>query len=234
MSNDLERRYTPGQVEVRGGDRRTIGGYAAKFDRTSRNLGGFVEVIAPTAFNRARGNGWPDVICRYNHDDNMLLGTTAAGTLELNIDNVGLTYDVDPPQARADVYELVQRRDVNKSSFAFRVIGDDGDEWGLSEQNYNQRTLHSVELVDVAPVIVPAYQDTSSGVRNVEIEGAYRSLARKMHAPLEDVVALAEADELRRFFTTTSTVGTKKVPTRPIMGPDALMKVMALEQAPPS
>jgi hypothetical protein len=42
--SETERRYTPGLVEVRAGkDRRSIGGYAAKFDKESRNLGGFVE-----------------------------------------------------------------------------------------------------------------------------------------------------------------------------------------------
>jgi phage head maturation protease len=46
---DTERRFTPGQVEVRAAatEKRTIGGYAAKFGKPSQNLGGFVERIAP-------------------------------------------------------------------------------------------------------------------------------------------------------------------------------------------
>lgn len=203
--SDLERRFTPGLVEVRASesDKRTIGGYAAKFNKPSQNLGGFVEFIAPSAFNRSRGNGWPDVLARYNHDDNMLLGTSSAGTLRLNVDDVGLLYDVDTPQSRADVYELVQRRDVQKSSFAFAVIGEDGDQWELSEQNFPQRTLLSVELIDVAPVNMPAYLDTTSAVR---------SLARHMDADVEEVRKLATQNELRKFFMRTDVDGGKPKP----------------------
>src|SRR5690242_1266310 len=119
---DAERRFTSVPVEIRAGsDSHTIGGYAAKFDRMSQNLGGFVERIAPGFFNKSRGDGWPGVVARYNHDDNMLLGTTGAGTLRLGIDDVGLQYEVDLPSARADVRELVQRGDVRQSSFAFQV-----------------------------------------------------------------------------------------------------------------
>jgi HK97 family phage prohead protease len=207
---EVERRYTPGQVEVRGftaefaAERRTIGGYAAKFNKPSQNLGGFVERVLPTAFNRSRGNGFPEVRARYNHNDNMLLGTTASRTLRLDIDEVGLVYDVDVPESRADVYELVLRGDVTKSSFAFKVIGDDGDEWALSDQNFPQRSLLSVDLVDVAPVsIPPAYPDTSSGLR---------SLAAHMQAEFEEVRALAEAGDLRKFFVRTDS-GTK--PAKP-------------------
>jgi HK97 family phage prohead protease len=193
---ESERRFTPGQVEVRATDpeKRTVGGYAAKFNRLSQNLGGFVEQIAPSAFNRARGNDWPDVQARYNHDDNMLLGTTTARTLRLSVDDTGLLYDVDLPRARDDVYELVTRGDVSKSSFAFRVIGDDGEEWGLTDQNFPRRTLLSVDLHDVAPVNAPAYLDTSTAIR---------SLARHMDADVAEVRKLADEGELRKFFMRT-------------------------------
>jgi HK97 family phage prohead protease len=126
--SDLERRFTQVRVEVRAsGEGMTIGGYAAKFNRMSQNLGGFVERIDPAFFNKSRGDGWPGVVARYNHDDNMLLGTSGAGTLRLGIDEIGLNYEVDPPQSRADVYELVQRGDVRQSSFAFEAFEDD---WG--------------------------------------------------------------------------------------------------------
>jgi HK97 family phage prohead protease len=215
---ELERRFTPGLVEVRASDseRRTIGGYAAKFNKPSQNLGGFVEFIAPSAFNRSRGNSWPDVLARYNHDDNMLLGTTGAGAQRHGVDNVGLTYEADLPRSRADVYELIQRRDVQKSSFAFRVIGNDGDEWGLSDQNFPQRTLLSVDLMDVAPVNMPAYPDTTSAVR---------SLARHKDADEEEVRKLAREGELRKFFIRTDIDGGKPS-EKPAFGPAALASVL--------
>jgi hypothetical protein len=191
--SEFERRYTAGKVELRArNEKRTIGGYAAKFNTISQNLGGFVETINPTFFNQSRGDSWPDVLARYNHDDNMLLGTTAAGTLRLDVDQTGLIYEVDPPQSRSDIVELVERGDVQKSSFAFRVFEDD---WGMSDQGFPQRSLIAGHLVDVAPVNTPAYLDTSAGLR---------SLANKFDAPLEEVRNLAQRDELRKFFKVTT------------------------------
>lgn len=221
---EVERRYT--RVEARAGsDGKTITGYAAVFNRESSNLGGFVEVVDPAAFNKSRGDGWTDVIARYNHDDNMLLGTTAAGTLRLSLDNTGLNYDVTPPNSRADVLELVQRGDVQKSSFAFRTFEDD---WAATDQGFPKRTLLSVQLVDVAPVNVPAYPDSSAGLR---------SLARKFDAPFEDVRALAEREELRKLFVRTDqpviraaevggTAGSKLTPAQ------ARLKLLARRDSP--
>lgn len=212
MAN-AERRYTSVRVEVRADatDKRTIGGYAAKFNKLSRNLGGFVEQIAPTFFNKSRGDGWPGVVARYNHDDNQLLGTTRAGTLRLDVDEVGLAYSVDTPMARADVYELVQRGDVAQSSFAFVTYEDD---WSATDQGFPMRTLISGGLRDVAPVNTPAYDDTTVGMRAMTepatVGGALigpapalESLARKFEADIEEVRALAVEDDLRKFFART-------------------------------
>lgn len=190
--SDLERRFTVCRVELRAGsEKRTFGGYAAKFNTESKNLGGFIEKIDPGFFNKSRGDGWPDVIARYNHDDNMLLGTTAASTLRLSVDGVGLEYEVDPPQSREDVFELVQRGDVAKSSFAFQMFEDD---WAASDQGFPMRTLLTGRLVDVAPVNIPAYDDTSVGLR---------SLARKFEADVEEVRKLAADNALIKFFKRT-------------------------------
>lgn len=218
-ANDTERRYTPGVVEVRAttdGTRR-IGGYAAVFDKPSRNLGGFVEVVSNSAFNESRMDGFPDVVARYNHDDMALLGTTAAGTLRLGIDGSGLDYSVAPPPSRSDVVELVERGDVRKSSFAFRVMPN-GDEWSTTEQGYPLRTLRVVKLVDVAPVVSPAYTDSSVGLR---------SLAQYVEADLSDVRELAEADELRKFFVRTDTASTAVKQTKKLFGPTALAQLRA-------
>ena len=132
--SETERRYTPGVVQVRAdGIVKRIGGYAAVFNKLSGNLGGFVEQVSATAFNEARMHGWPSVVARYNHNELMLLGTSDAGTLRLNVDDSGLLYEVEPPPSRADVYELVERGDVRKSSFAFRVMGSSGDSWTTTE-----------------------------------------------------------------------------------------------------
>ncbi|MEU0808653.1 HK97 family phage prohead protease [Streptomyces sp. NPDC005970] len=214
---ELERRYTKIPAEVRAtDDGKRIAGYAAVFRKESSNLGGFVEDIDPTAFNKSRGDGWPDVMARYNHDDNLLLGTVAAETLTLTIDDTGLAYEVTPPSTRADVLELVARGDVQKSSFAFRTIEDD---WAQTTQGFPKRTLLRVQLVDVAPVNVPAYPDTSAGLR---------SLARRMDAPYADVRDLAERDELRKLFARTD----RPAEPRRTTPQQARVTLLALRNAP--
>jgi HK97 family phage prohead protease len=221
----VERRFTEVVVELRTGAEsgKRIGGYAAQFGKLSQNLGGFVERVAPSFFNKSRGDGWPGVVARYNHDDNMLLGTSDARTLELRIDEYGLWYDVLPPASRADVVELVQRGDVRRSSFAFRLPAG-GDEWGLSDQGYPQRTLVSGALVDVAPVNTPAYLDTSAGLR---------SLAEAKDADPEEVRSLAEQNELRRLFVVTAGPGAPARPApRRLFGPAAVAAVLARREDP--
>src|SRR6266536_3672609 len=218
---EIERRFTVVTVEARAaGDGRPvrIGGYAAKFNIYSRNLGGFVEQVNPTFFNKSRGDGWPDVVARFNHDDSQLLGTTMGRTLSLAVDNVGLSYEVEPPPSMRHVVELVERGDVQKSSFAFRTLEDD---WTTTEDGGPLRSLVTGVLVDVAPVVLPAYVDTSAGLR---------SLAQKFGADLEEVRSLADAGELRRFFNRTDNKG--HAPKPRMFGAAAATALMARRQDP--
>lgn len=218
MTASVERRFTPGQLTARSTGSNTIGGYAAVFRKLSQNLGGFVEELTPTAFNKARSDGWQGVICRFNHDDIALLGTTHSGSLRLSIDQNGLEYEVDPPQARADIVELVQRGDISKSSFAFIPVEDD---WSLTDQGFPKRSLLSLELVDVAPVVSPAYLDTTAAVR---------SLADKMSASYEEVRSAADANELTRFFVRTDNKGKPQAPKKKVFGPSARMNILARKE----
>lgn len=190
---DMETRTIRGAVELRGSGDRTIGGYALKFGRTSRNLGGFKERILPEFPRKSQADGWPEVMARWNHDDAYLLGTTAGGTLRLAVDAIGLDYEVDLPSSRADLMELVTRGDVSRSSFAFYLYED---EWGETEDGFPLRTLVTGRIVDVAPVNTPAYTDTSTGLR---------SLAAHFAADPMEVRKLAEAGELRRLFHRSDT-----------------------------
>jgi HK97 family phage prohead protease len=221
---EIERRYTSGdtgKAELRAdGSAKRIGGYAATFNRQSKNLGGFIEVVDPIAFNQARGDGWPEVIARYNHDDNQLLGTTAAGTLRMSLDAYGLSYDVLPPMSMSHVVELVERGDVRKSSFAFRTVSDD---WSTTEQGYPLRRLTAVQLVDVAPVNTPAYADTSAGLR---------SLAEKFDVDVDEVRSMAQADELRKFFVRTDGPAPKKPAKKGMFGPAAAAALLARKEDP--
>jgi hypothetical protein len=193
----------PLEMRDMGSDGKWIGGYATVFmPRMSRNLGGFVERVAPHAFDDAKAGDWHDVVCRFNHDANFVLGTTAAGTLRLRPDQMGLDYQVLPPESRSDVRELVQRGDIRHSSFAFRV-NPGGDEWDVTEQNFPRRTLHSVDLIDVAPVLSPGYPDATAAVRATT--AALASLANYVQTSVDEIRSLAENGELRTVLTRTET-----------------------------
>jgi HK97 family phage prohead protease len=231
-----ERRFTRFPPEIRADNEhgpQFIYGYAAAFGKLSRKLGGFVEQVDPTAFNETKTLGWPDVVCRYNHRDDQLLGTTYARTLRLATDATGLAYEVEPPKARGDVLEYVQRGDIRHSSFAFRVFPG-GDEWGVSEFNYPMRTLMSVQLVDVAPVLDPAYPDATAGAR--ALNGAVQSLADWVQTDVEEVRSRLTEGRAMEFFKRYRDVdGWRprqaeriKPPKKPVMtGAQALLALQA-------
>jgi uncharacterized protein len=227
-----ERRFTRFPLEVRQSgpnDAKHIFGYAACFGKLSRKLGGFVEQVDNTAFDESRMANWPDVVCRFNHKDDLLLGTTYARTLDLHVNETGLAYDVEPPQSRQDILEYCQRGDIRHSSFAFRIFPG-GDEWGVSEFNYPMRTLVSVQLVDVAPVLDPAYPDSTAGAR--ALNGAMESLANWVQGDVEEVRSRLGEGRGMEFFKRTDNVGpanpNRKIPVaKPAM--TGQMAMLALQ-----
>lgn len=152
-------------IETRASGQTAIVGYAAVFNRRSLDLGGFFEVILPGAFDAvlSRQRGAHDVVAVFNHDSNIVLGRTSSGTLELSSDEKGLRYSVVPPATRADIVELINRRDVRGSSFAF-TVDKTGESFGNSG-GAAIRTIREVSgLYDVGPVVNPAYPSSTSGI----------------------------------------------------------------------
>jgi HK97 family phage prohead protease len=151
----MERRITTQRADVTGN---TIRGYAAVFNSPSEDLGGFIEYIAPGAFDSVMND---DVRGFYNHDWNYLLGRVSSGTLRIFVDEVGLGYEIDLPNTSYanDLAELMKRGDVNQSSFAFMI---ESDKWEVKGKQ-NIRTITKVSrLIDVAPVVIPAYPAATS------------------------------------------------------------------------
>jgi uncharacterized protein len=210
---ELERMYTSGQVEIRSGvGGRTIGGYAAVFGQMSRDLGFGNEVVGRTFFEESRRAGFPDVVARWDHETHLLLGATNSGTLRLSVDGTGLDYSVDLPECRSDLLELIARRDITSSSFAFEASSDD---WSFRGSR-PLRTLLAGTLHDVAPVSI------SSRAAYPAATVALRSLARWVDAPIEDVEMRARSGELAGFFERSDNRGAV---------PASTLKVMARTEA---
>jgi HK97 family phage prohead protease len=172
----FERRFTPGIVELRAaeGDGKTprIGGYAAKFNARSENMGWgeieYYEVIEPGFFDNVLED---DVRCLFNHDSNLILGRTASKTTRIAQDSTGLAYECDASEEQTYTKDLVislRRKDVNQSSFAFTVARD-GQRW-VEEGNVITRYLKKGgcrRLYDVSPVTYPAYPAATSEIRGL-------------------------------------------------------------------
>ncbi len=169
---------------------RTLTGYAAVFNKPSKNLGGFVEVIAPGAFTQTITQR--DVLALVSHDATRLLGRTSSGTLRLSEEDLGLRYELDLPDTTEgrDLAAMVARGDIRGSSVGW-LKANAKDSWGRSEQGYAQRTVHEVSLQNVGPTPIPAYEDTESvGAL------ALRSLAEARNLDQQTVEAAAQADRL--------------------------------------
>ena len=61
----------------------------------------------------------------------------------------------------------------------------------MTKDGYPLRTLISGRLIDVAPVVTPAYPAATVGLR---------SLAKKMDAPLHEVIALSKSGDLKKLL----------------------------------
>jgi HK97 family phage prohead protease len=169
------------RVETRDDKPAVITGYAAVFYRKGEPGTEYelwrdaYERIMPGAFDAALRDG--DVVRGLtNHDSNWLLGRSDLGTVRLSIDKIGLRYEIDPPdtQAGRDTVALLERGDLDASSFGFRVYGGKrGAVAWIDEvrdgKDIEIREIREVELLDVGPVTFAAYSAATAGVRSGEI-----------------------------------------------------------------
>jgi uncharacterized protein len=150
-------------------------GYAARFNVRSQDLGGFVEVIEPGAFDEVLGD---DVVALFNHDPNMPLARTTAGTLRLAVDDIGLRYEFDlaSDDCSEQVAAYINDGRVAGSSFGFTVAMD-GDRWDRLDDGVILRTIKRfARLFDVSPVTYPAYLATDVQLRAEAVASAAQAL----------------------------------------------------------
>ena len=189
------------EISAAAGGGRTLFAYASVFNSYSQNLGGFVEMVAPRAFDQLLGDPALSVVALRNHDPSLLLGNTDAGTLTLAADTVGLRYEVplnaDDPQAQSTAAQ-VARGDLRGSSFSFTTPADgSGETWTMTDQGFPLRTITMFAgLYDVGPVTYPAYRATVED----GLAAALRSLALTADVDVEELMAAAGRNELRQFL----------------------------------
>jgi HK97 family phage prohead protease len=122
----------------------------------SRDLGGFTEVIEPTALRSTRLD---DLVVTVDHAG-LPLGRYPR-TLDLEDRADGMHWAVDPPASRADVVEAIQRGDLQGGSWRMRV--------GRDEWRGDVRHVHEIsELRDVSIVTHPSYPAAAVELRSQE------------------------------------------------------------------
>jgi uncharacterized protein len=165
------------------GDKFQLTGYAALFNSPSKNLGGFVETIAPGAFDRALREKQV-VRFTFNHSMDAVLARSDNGTLVLATDKKGLRFTAQLNkniQQHKDIFEACRAGLYNECSFAF-TVAPDGQQWS---PDGTQRTLLDVDLLDCSLVGVPAYEGTSASARSAASSDVNDLRARVLAMPAD-------------------------------------------------
>jgi uncharacterized protein len=159
----MERRIA---IELRKASGSKLEGYAALFNTSSDDLGGFTEVIRPGAFRRTLLEN-KDVLSLFDHDTRAVLGRTTAGTLRLNEDAKGLHFEIDMPPTNLgrDLLVSVERGDIRGASFAFKARED---RWTQGNDGTMLRELLDVDLHEITVTAIPAYPDTEVARRSLQ------------------------------------------------------------------
>jgi uncharacterized protein len=178
------------QAEFReSSDKMIFEGRAAVFDEWAR-IGDFSETIKRGAFRRAIDRGI-DTVFALNHNYDFTMARTSVsegpGMLQLEESNRGLeTYaELAPTSAARDLKVLVESRVISQMSFAW-PRGATTDEWN---DDYTERSITEfTDLIDVSPVVHPAYAGTQASMRDY------------MSALAERIRRVAPAEEEQRLI----------------------------------
>lgn len=174
---------------------RHIEGYGSVFNERSLDLGGFVEMIAPGAFDGVIERS--DVKCYLDHNPEkgiLARSRNGKGSLSLVVDEKGLQYSFDAPKTSLgdEVVEGLKRGDYSQSSFAFTV---DDEVWTKEADGSYLRTITKIGgLYDVSIVANPAYEGTSVALRSLdafkaqeEIPAEVKEEPKVEETPVEEV-----------------------------------------------
>lgn len=177
-----------------------LSGYAARFNSDSVAFEGYgkpwVERIAPGAFTRTLKDN-PDVVALWSHDPAKPAGRTP-DTLSVREDENGLAIEirlVDTPTNR-ELLTNVKAGIVDSMSFGFVPVKTRWTEQKTAETDL--RTLEDVDLIEVSPVVWPAYPETSIGARS------HRQF-RELRASAPDLAEVMQ--ERDRFLSSANAEG---------------------------
>lgn len=147
---------------------RHISGKAISFD-TQSNYIGFIEILHKGCITQELIDN-SDIVFLYNHDYNQVLARAnkGKGTLNINLQDDGVYFDLDVPQTTVgnDVLENIRLGNITQCSFRFRYAEEPGSYRDQKIGDTWYRNVYKVgELLDFSLVTDPAYDDTYVNVR---------------------------------------------------------------------
>ena len=159
----------------------TLEGYAAVFDDvTTINSweGKFTEQLARGAFAKTLKDRTP--VVQFDHGHDIATGSVPIAAIEdIREDKRGLYIRArmfDNPRVEP-IRQAIAGGAIDGMSFRFKVVREEWDETG----DMPARTIKEVELFELGPVVFPAYESTSVGVRSLLAELTGDQRARLIH-----------------------------------------------------
>lgn len=147
------------------GAQKLIEGYFIVFNQRTELWQGFHEQIAPEAVNDLS-----DIRALYNHDHNLVLGSTLNGTLKLAKDDYGIKGVIEINEKDSDAvnaYERIKRGDVKGCSFGFELLSE---EYTQLDDGGTLATVRELNLFEVSPCVFPAYPQTAINARKQDYD----------------------------------------------------------------
>lgn len=151
----------------------TIEGYFAVYNSPYEIASGMSESIAPGAFQKSLSS---DIRMLVNHDTTLVVGRTAAHTMELRDDSHGLWAKalVNPKDSDAmNAHARVERGDVSQCSIGFEIIKEDTE---FRDDGSVHWTILEAELREVSICTFPAYKETNVSARSKDRDEAVRRI----------------------------------------------------------
>ncbi len=173
MNKNLEKRSIDSeQSELRAiGDSRIIEGYGIVFNKESRDMDGFTEVIKPEALDGVIERS--DILALMNHklDRGVLArSSNGKGSLKLIVDERGVKYRFEAPSFDLgnELVEGVKRGDIQYSSFSF-VVDPNGESYERRSDGTYLRTITQFKTIhDMSPCYRGIYEDTTVALRSLD------------------------------------------------------------------
>lgn len=148
----------------------TLRGYAAVFNQVTDIIdwrGEYQEIVRPGAFKRTLDHRTP--VMQFDHGTHPVVGSIPIGSIRsIGEDAHGLHVEarlhdnwlVEP------VRDAIRSGSIDGMSFAFEVVDD--NRWGGD----GLREIREVKLYELGPVVFPAYEGTTVGVRAQQMADA--------------------------------------------------------------